>query len=191
MPDETLLRGWVKQYKAQARDSQEIPAPPVPPTPAPTDVPPKYPPQAPVSVTPVSATPGSPSPVSVTQLLRDFDPPAKSAGPSPPVREAEPPPMPPPPRPLPPLSSAGGQSGCTLRHRGPRKLRGFRLRRKWIRMQAGPRNRFVPISPPGTSLLRSPHRSRPRHRRRAPSSASLPAFSRGRSGETFRRRLQR
>ncbi len=111
MPDETLLRGWVKQYKAQARDSQEIPAPPVPPTPAPTDVPPKYPPQAPVSVTPVSATPGSPSPVSVTQLLRDFDPPAKSAGPSPPVREAEPPPMPPPPRPLPPLSSAGGQSG--------------------------------------------------------------------------------
>lgn len=109
LPEETALRGWVKQYKAQARDTQEIPAPPAslpPPTPeskaATAEVAMKNLPQV-----PFPPTPGSASPVSVTQLLRDFDPPTKSAPPTSPS-------MPPPPlqpAPLPPISSAGGQSG--------------------------------------------------------------------------------
>jgi len=107
LPEETALRGWVKQYKAQARDTQEIPAPPAPPPPptpesraATAELPQKDLPQVPFQATPVSATP-----VSVTQLLRDFDPPAKSAVP---LREAAPPS---PSMPPPPSSSAGGQSG--------------------------------------------------------------------------------
>jgi hypothetical protein len=130
LPEETALRAWVKQYKAQARDTQEIPVPPAPPTPesraATADMAPKDLPQRPVSVTPApvppvsvppvslppaSVLPVSASPVSVTQLLRDFDPHAKSAAPSAPLREVEPYSIPVPPRPLPPISSAGGQSG--------------------------------------------------------------------------------
>ena len=144
LPEETALRAWVKQYKAQARDTQEIPMPPAPPTPeskaataevAVKDL------QGPVPVTPVSVSPvsvapvpvvpvpvapafvapvfvpaasvppASASPVSVTQLLRDFDPPAQSAAPNPPAREADPYSVPVPSRPLPPISSAGEQSG--------------------------------------------------------------------------------
>jgi hypothetical protein len=120
LPEETALRAWVKQYRAQARDTQEIPAPPAPPTPeskAPTaEMAMKDLPQRPVSVNPVpvppvSMPPVSVSPVSVTQLLRDFDPPAKSAAPSAPLRDAEASSFPVPTRPLPPISSAGGQSG--------------------------------------------------------------------------------
>jgi hypothetical protein len=133
LPEETALRAWVKQYKAQARDTQEIQIPPPPPTPesraATAEVALKGIPQRPVAVTPVpvpvtpvpvlpaSMPPASmpsvsASPVSVTQLLRDFDPPAKSTAPSAPLREADPYSIPaPPPRPLPPISSAGGQSG--------------------------------------------------------------------------------
>ena len=115
LPEETALRTWVKQYKAQARDTQEIPAPPLPPTPesrAPTaEVALKDLPQPPRPVTPPSMPPALASPVSVTQLLRDFDPPAKSGAPSPPPRESDPYSIPGPPRPLPPISSAGGQSG--------------------------------------------------------------------------------
>ena len=117
LPEETALRGWVKQYKAQARDTQEIPAPPGPPTPeskAPTAELPKNLSQAPVAAPPVSAPPFSAAPVSapavsVTQLLREFDPPPQSA--APPAPFMPPPPRPPQPGPLPPISSAGGQSG--------------------------------------------------------------------------------
>ena len=113
LPEETALRGWVKQYKAQARDTQEIPAPLAPPTPesraATAEIAAKDLPH-PVSIAPPSAAPAA-SPVSVTQLLRDFDPPAILAGPSAPPREADPYSIPVPPRPLPPISSAGGQSG--------------------------------------------------------------------------------
>jgi hypothetical protein len=122
LPEETALRAWVKQYRAQARDTQEIPAPPAPPTPesraATGELAVKDLPLRPVAVTPVpvfpfpvppvSPPPASASPVSVTQLLRDFDAPAKSAAPSSPLREAEASSFP---VPLPPVSSAGGQSG--------------------------------------------------------------------------------
>jgi len=101
LPEETALRGWVRQYKAQARDTQEIPAP-SPPPPPPT--PESKAPTAEMAMKNLSQPPVSTSPVSVTQLLRDFDPPAKSAAPSSPS-------MSPPPSPLPPISSAGGQSG--------------------------------------------------------------------------------
>jgi hypothetical protein len=127
LPEEAALRAWVKQYRAQARDTQEIPIPPVPPTPeskaqtaevavrdlpqrpvlvtpasvAPVPVPPVFVP--PASVPPVSA-----SPVSVTQLLRDFDPPAMPGAPS---RQTDPYSTPGHSRPLPPISSVDGQSG--------------------------------------------------------------------------------
>ncbi len=93
MPQESALRNWVTLYEAQALDTQEIPAPPPPPTPqskAPTaDLPMKEIPQ----------TSGS-----VTQLLREFEPPAKSAAPNGPPKEAlQPPPPPIQPIPTPPL----------------------------------------------------------------------------------------
>lgn len=89
LPDEAAVQGWVKQYKAQARDTQEItarvaqPVPPVPP-PAPTQVssppsPPQPPPQP------------QPTPSSVTQLLREFEPLARTTAPSLPPRESQPP----------------------------------------------------------------------------------------------------
>ncbi len=101
LPEEAALRSWVKQYKAQARDTQEMPAPSAPPPPP---TPESKAPTAELPHVPVSATP-----VSVTQLLRDFDPPAKSAAPGPP--SMPPPPRPLQPGPLPSISSAGGQSG--------------------------------------------------------------------------------
>ena len=100
LPEETALRGWVKQYKAQARDTQEIPAPPPPPTP-----------ESRAPTADFSAKDFPQPAASVTQLLRDFDAPAKSAVPSAPPREAEQPATPLPPKPLPPISAAGGQSG--------------------------------------------------------------------------------
>src|ERR1700689_3887480 len=127
LPEETALRAWVKQYRAQARDTQEIPGPPAPPTPESkaqtAEVAVKDLPQRPVSVTPVPGFPApvppvsvlpasaSASPVSVTQLLRDFDSPAKSAVPTAPAREPDPYSIPAAPGPLPPISFAGGQSG--------------------------------------------------------------------------------
>jgi len=107
LPEETALRGWVKQYKAQARDTQEIPAPLAPPPPP---TPESKAPTAEMAMRNLPQPPVAESPVSVTQLLRDFEPPARSAGPSPPPR-FEQPSVPPPPSPLPPISSAGGQSG--------------------------------------------------------------------------------
>lgn len=79
LPDESAVQGWVKQYKAQARDTQEITArvaqavPPVPP-PAPTQV----------------SSPPPPTPSSVTQLLREFEPLARTTAPSVPPKEVPP-----------------------------------------------------------------------------------------------------
>src|SRR5271166_1275201 len=69
LPEETALRAWVQQYKARPRDAQETTATLVstPESKAPTtDRTPKEVPQ---------------TRSSVTQLLREFDPPAKSAAP--------------------------------------------------------------------------------------------------------------
>ena len=106
LPEETALRGWVKQYRAQTRDSQEIPAPPPPRQLRKTE----RLGRRGFSATPVFY-PSLAAPVSVTQLLRDFDPPAKSAVRTPPPREVEPSYMPLPPTPLPPMSTEGDQSG--------------------------------------------------------------------------------
>jgi hypothetical protein len=86
LPEDAALRTWVQQYKAQARDTQEVPAPPAVPTPeslAPTaeDTPPPPPPP------PLS---------SVTQLLREFEPQAKPGAPVAPPRPTVQPPQPPP-----------------------------------------------------------------------------------------------
>jgi hypothetical protein len=103
LPDDAAVQGWVKQYKAQARDTQEItarvtqPVPPVPP-PAPALV-----------SSPPSAQPQStPTPSSVTQLLREFEPLAKTAAPNVPPREAQ---QPPAPSPSPSISTAADRSG--------------------------------------------------------------------------------
>ena len=72
LPEEATLQGWVRQYKAQAQDTQEFPRPVANPTPqseAPTaEISPKEPERAPGPV---------------TQLFRDFAPPAKSGAPEP------------------------------------------------------------------------------------------------------------
>ena len=76
MPDEAALQGWVRLYRSQARDTQEIPASPGKPTPeseSPTaDMGPKA---------------ASPAPGSVTQLFRELDPDSKPGGPSAPLKE--------------------------------------------------------------------------------------------------------
>jgi hypothetical protein len=96
LPEETALQGWVQQYKTRPRDAQETTATlasPAPESKAPTaDPTPKELPQ---------------THSSVTQLLREFDPPAKSAAPSAPARETwqPPPPVPIQPMPTPPVSS--------------------------------------------------------------------------------------
>jgi hypothetical protein len=86
MPDAAALRGWVEQYKAQVRDTQEIPVPVAKPTPES---------QAPTA----AVTPAEPPrvPGLVTQLFRDFDLKAKSGAPSPPPKQTE--------EPSPPLSN--------------------------------------------------------------------------------------
>jgi hypothetical protein len=97
LPDEAAVQGWVKQYKAQARDTQEItarvaqPVSPVSP-PAPTLV--------------SSPPPPQPTPSSVTQLLREFEPLAKIVAPSVPSKEAQPP-LPP----APSISASADRSG--------------------------------------------------------------------------------
>ena len=71
LPDEATLQGWVRQYKAQARDTQEIPAPFPMPTPES---------QAPTA----DALPAEPSRSAgpIAQLFREFDLQAKSGPPS-------------------------------------------------------------------------------------------------------------
>lgn len=119
LPDEAAVQAWVKQYKAQARDTQEITAgrlkqiPPLSPNPvSPNPLPPPaplapapFPPAPPTMMTtlpPLSPTPPQPppappqtSPSSVTQLLREFEPLVKAPAPSIPPREAQPPSQPP------------------------------------------------------------------------------------------------
>ena len=97
MPDDAALRKWVKLYKAQASDTQEIPAPPAKATPqseSPTaEMTSKLPP-----LTPSRA----PAPVSVTDLFRDSGSNAKAETPNAPSKEAFPP--------LPPLPTAQSTS---------------------------------------------------------------------------------
>ncbi len=83
MPDEAALANWVLLYKAQGRDTQEIPSPVAKPSPeseAPT----------------ANLTSKETSPVvgSMTQLLREFDPQAKPAGSSVPSKQTEQPSQP-------------------------------------------------------------------------------------------------
>jgi len=74
LPEDAALQGWVRQYKAQAQDTQEFPRPIEKPTPqseAPTaEISPKAPERAPGPV---------------TQLFRDFAPPAKLGDPETPA----------------------------------------------------------------------------------------------------------
>src|SRR4029077_779252 len=95
LPDEDALRGWVQQYKAQARDTQEIPAPFLKPTPES---------QAPTA----DALPAEPSRAAgpIAQLFREFDLQAKSGPPSPPPKAIEQPS-----RPLPNISLSADQPG--------------------------------------------------------------------------------
>ncbi len=89
LPDQTAMQAWVKQYKAQPRDTQEIPGAPQPLTPpVPVVV---SPPQSPTLPTPATPRPPMPAPGSVTQLLREFEPLAKSPAPGFPAKEAQPP----------------------------------------------------------------------------------------------------
>ncbi len=90
LPDEGALRVWVLQYEARPRDTQEIPAPV--PKPAPQSAAP------PADVVPPQS---SPVPGPVTQLLRSFELPPKSAAPIAPAKETEPPSQPPPSQPPP------------------------------------------------------------------------------------------
>ena len=85
LPEEAALRAWVQQYEALARDTQDLPAPPAVPTPeslAPTADQDSPPPPPPLS--------------SVTQLLREFEPPAKPGAPIAPPKPIAPSPQPPP-----------------------------------------------------------------------------------------------
>jgi hypothetical protein len=83
LPEDAALQGWVRQYKAQARDTQEFPRPIAKPT---------RESEAPTSEVSPKAPERAPGPV--TQLFRDFAPPAKpGARDSPagaPVKETEP-----------------------------------------------------------------------------------------------------
>lgn len=76
LPDEAALRGWVQQYKAQARDTQEIPASVATPTPES---------QAPPSNLVSKEPPPVPGPL--TQLLREFEPRATSGAPGAPLKK--------------------------------------------------------------------------------------------------------
>ena len=66
LPEDAALQGWVRQYKAQAQDTQEFPRPIEKPTPQS---------EAPTAEISPKAPEGAPGPV--TQLFRDFAPPAK------------------------------------------------------------------------------------------------------------------
>src|SRR5580658_5252700 len=92
LPEETALRGWVQQYKSRPRDAQETTATLV--SPAPES-------KAPAANPTPTERPQTTS--SVTQLLREFEPPAKSTAPSADPRETWQPSqsVPAPPLPLP------------------------------------------------------------------------------------------
>jgi hypothetical protein len=105
LPEETALRGWVQQYKSRPRDAQETTATLV--SPAPES-------KAPAANPTPTERPQTTS--SVTQLLREFEPPAKSTAPSADPREtwqpsqsvpAPPLPLPIQPIPTPPLPTMG------------------------------------------------------------------------------------
>jgi hypothetical protein len=95
LPEEAALQGWVRQYKAQARDTQEIPSTFLKPTPES---------QAPTA----DALPSEPSRSAgpIAQLFREFDQQAKSGPPNPLPRAVEQPS-----RPLPNISLSADQSG--------------------------------------------------------------------------------
>jgi hypothetical protein len=95
LPDEAALSDWVRRYKAQARDTQEFPAPvakPIPESEAPTE----------------ERTPAEESRAAspITQLFRDFDLQAKSGAPS---AAPKPPEQPSPP--LPKITATADPSG--------------------------------------------------------------------------------
>src|SRR6202790_3268841 len=77
MPDDAALQKWVQLYRAQGRDTQEIPSPRAKPTPESES------PTADITMKEPSRDPGS-----VAQLLREFAPQAKPAASS--VRSIEP-----------------------------------------------------------------------------------------------------
>src|ERR1700729_2669658 len=77
MPDEAALQGWVRLYRLQARETQEIPAPPPKPTPE-SEFP---------TAEMVEPKAASPAPGSVTQLFRELDPDSKPGGPGAPFEE--------------------------------------------------------------------------------------------------------
>jgi hypothetical protein len=94
MPQEAALTNWVRLYKAQGHDTQEIPAPAAKPS-AESEAP------------TANLTPKEPAraPGSITQLFREFDPNAKSASSNVPSQATEQPP-----RPLPNVKSAPDRS---------------------------------------------------------------------------------
>jgi hypothetical protein len=95
LPDEDALRGWVRQYKAQARDTQEFPG--------------ATPRLTPESQAPTAdALPAEPSRAAgpIAQLFREFDLQAKSGPPSPPPKAIEQPS-----RPLPSIGLSADQAG--------------------------------------------------------------------------------
>jgi hypothetical protein len=66
LPEDAALQGWVRQYKAQAKDTQEFPRPIENPTP-----------QSEAPTAEISSKEPERAPGPVTQLFRDFAPPAK------------------------------------------------------------------------------------------------------------------
>src|SRR5580704_3150976 len=74
LPEDAALQGWVRQYKAQAQDTQEFPRPTANPTP-----------ESEASTAELSPKPPERAPGPVTQLFRDFAPPSKSGAPETPA----------------------------------------------------------------------------------------------------------
>jgi len=74
LPEDAALEGWVRQYKAQAQDTQEFPRPTANPTP-----------ESEASTAELSPQPSERAPGPVTQLFRDFAPPSKSGAPETPA----------------------------------------------------------------------------------------------------------
>jgi hypothetical protein len=78
MPDEAALQGWVQLYKAQAGDTQEIPAPVVKPTP-----------QSEAPTADLTSKVPAPAPGGVTELFRDFGSQATPGAPSAPSKPTQ------------------------------------------------------------------------------------------------------
>jgi hypothetical protein len=76
MPDEAALQGWVRLYRSQARETQEIPASPG-----------KLTPESEFPTADLGPKAASPAPGSVTQLFRELDPDSKPGGPSAPLKD--------------------------------------------------------------------------------------------------------